>query len=302
MGWRTIVIQQHAKVSVLSHNLIIQTNKDVNHVSIKDVQILVIDSLQVVLTAAAICELTQCNAKIIFTGHRHEPVCETTSISSYNRTIEAIETQINWYQDDMKKQLAWTKIVTAKIQTQQKLLKQKNLLYEFIDHELDELTVNDGSNREAVVAKKYFKLLFGADFTRDDLSHTNAALNYGYSLLVSCLNLSIVKQGFLTQLGIHHCNQENPYNLSYDLIEPFRPIVDNWVASKKFYDFTPDIKYGLIRLLDAKVEYNHKNYTLRTALDYHARQCMQFLTADRKIEIEVNFTSEVSNNAFNDYV
>ena len=84
----------------------------------------------------------------------------------------------------------------------------------------------DSTNREGHAAKVYFNALFGKDFTRDKDCPINAALNYGYSIILSCFNREIVCSGYLTQLGLFHENMFNHYNLSCDLMEPFRPLVD----------------------------------------------------------------------------
>lgn len=87
----------------------------------------------------------------------------------------------------------------------------------------------DSSNREGYAARLYFKLLFGTDFTRDDESNINAALNYGYAILRSYIAKTIVAYGLEPSLGIHHKSQLNQFNLADDIIEPYRPIVDNFV-------------------------------------------------------------------------
>lgn len=78
-------------------------------------------------------------------------------------------------------------------------------------------------------AKVYFNALFGMDFTRTEESSINAALNYGYGILLSAFNREIVLNGYITQLGLFHNNMFNQFNLGSDLMEPFRTIVDQKV-------------------------------------------------------------------------
>ena len=87
----------------------------------------------------------------------------------------------------------------------------------------------DASNREGHAAKVYFNALFGMDFTRSADISINAALNYGYSLLLSAFNREISANGYLTQLGIYHNNMFNHFNLACDFMEPYRVIVDWFV-------------------------------------------------------------------------
>ena len=101
---------------------------------------------------------------------------------------------------------------------------------------IEELEVGDVTNREGHAAKVYFNALFGKDFTRSRDCVTNAALNYGYSLILSCINREVTAHGYITQLGLFHSNMFNQFNLSCDLMEPFRIIIDRWV-----YKNTPTV-------------------------------------------------------------
>lgn len=90
--------------------------------------------------------------------------------------------------------------------------------------------------------------LFDDQFARRDGDIINAALNYGYSLILSACNREIVAAGYLTQLGIHHHSNENQFNLGSDLMEPFCPFVDVWVREQNFNALSPDVKFDLIDL------------------------------------------------------
>lgn len=90
--------------------------------------------------------------------------------------------------------------------------------------------------------------LFDDQFARRDGDIINAALNYGYSLILSACNREIVAAGHLTQLGIHHHSNENQFNLGSDLMEPFCPFVDVWVREQNFNALSPDVKCDLIDL------------------------------------------------------
>ena len=99
----------------------------------------------------------------------------------------------------------WTSIVAEKIKNQALLLKHYGLeQYKLLEGYINELEFNDGTNREGHAAKVYFNALFGKSFSRNDDVPVNAALNYGYSLILSCVNREIVCSGYLTQLGIFH--------------------------------------------------------------------------------------------------
>lgn len=295
MAWRTIIVTQHAKISYSGQHIVIQTRDGIQKVPISDVQILLISTTQAVITSAAISELARQQAKVIFTDKTAEPICETVGYYPNSRTPNKIIEQVNW--DVKKQENLWTKIVFQKIKNQIQVAELFDDSAVELNKELDKLELGDLSNREAVVARKYFSLMF--EGSRRDLSVTNAALNYGYSILLSAVNREIVVNGYQTQLGIHHHSQENEFNLGSDLMEPFRPIVDGWVKQHQFKEFNTEVKYGLVRLLDFEFKYGGQNTILRNAITKHVANCLKFLSGElEQVEIGVEI-NEVSDNAFN---
>ena len=123
-----------------------------------------------------------------------------------------------------------------------------------------EVRSGDTTNREAHAARIYFQALFGQGFSRDDDTPVNAALNYGYSILLSAVNREIVARGYLTQCGICHRNEFNQFNLSCDFMEPFRPIVDRLVFDNIDGDFSQHDRYLLIDMLNQSIPYRGGRY------------------------------------------
>lgn len=281
--------------------MLVQINSEVNRIPLDDISLVLVTTTQAVITTALIAELSNRQVKVIFSDQTRQPVCETMGYYPNNRNAELLQTQLNW--SDRQKELLWTKIVAEKIKNQIKVLQNYGRETAELQKELLKLEINDISNREAVVARKYFELLFDEKFTRRDYSATNAALNYGYSILLSTIDREIVKNGYLTYWGIHHHSEENQFNLGSDLMEPFRPIIDYWVADQKFKELTPDIKIGLVDLLNLEIRYNGKIMLLQNAISQYVRDCLHYLI-DEKMEfiIEVNFNDEVPNNALNGFV
>lgn len=238
---------------------------------------------------------------MIFTDNKNEPVTETVNYYPNNRSLGTYLQQYEW--NDHVKEILWTKIVRSKIINQIKVLKNYQIDCQDLKNELDKLEINDMTNREAVVARKYFEKLFGNKYSRKDFTPMNAALNYGYSILLSAVNKEIVSAGYVTYLGIHHQSQENMFNFGSDLMEPFRPVVDYWLADKNFLDFTPDIKYGLVDLLNLEIKYNKKQMLLKNAIAKYVRDVIEYLNQETvEFDMEVEFTNEVPNNAINDNV
>ncbi|CAI2578351.1 CRISPR-associated endonuclease Cas1 [Apilactobacillus kunkeei] len=301
MGWRSVIISSHAKISYSSNCMIVQTMEGINKIPIDDVYLLLISTTQAVITTELINRLNKVNAKIIFSDEYQNPACEIVNNYPNNKNIEKINKQIFW--DDGRKEVLWTKIVTRKMINQLAVLKYKHRdNIQDIKNEIDKIEIGDSSNREAVVARKYFKLLFYNDFSRNQNLAINAALNYGYSILLSNFNREIVSQGFSTYIGIHHHSLENTFNLSSDLMEPFRPIIDYWVSCKKMNSLTPDIKFGLVELLNMEIIYNGKEMLVKTAISKYVTDCLDYLNNGKSFDLKVELKNEVPNNAIDNNV
>ena len=131
-------------------------------------------------------------------------------------------------------------------------------------------------------AKVYFNALFGKKFTRNKVCDVNAALNYGYNVLLSTFNKEVVCNGYLTQLGIHHKNEFNEFNLSCDLMEPFRVIIDNFVYHNFDRKFDQQYKLDLVNIFNNTYLYKKKKYTLKDIIRLYTQDILQSLTTDSK--------------------
>ena len=303
MGWRSVIITQHAKLTYSMQMMIVQTRDGINQIPIEDINLLLVSTTQAVITSALISKLAQNQTKVIFVDEKDNPVVETAVYYPGARSMAKLNKQFNW--DEHLKELLWTRIVSQKIKNQIAVLDNYHLNKDDVQSELDQLEINDESNREAIAARKYFMLLFDKNFVRRDTSAVNAALDYGYAILLSSFNREIAMNGYLTYFGIHHCSQENQFNLASDLMEPFRPFVDYWVkAHEKIKELTPDIKYGLVELLSLEIKFNGKKTLLTNAITVYVRECLKFLSGESKElpEMEMSLTNEVPNNALNDNV
>ena len=132
----------------------------------------------------------------------------------------------------------------------------------------------------------YFNALFGLDFTRTEENSTNAALNYGYSLLLSTFNRCITANGYLTQLGLFHDNMFNPFNLASDLMEPFRPIVDWRVKVMQPNKFEREEKMEVLGILQSDVQINGRNEFLNNAIKIYCKSIFDAINQEDLSEIK----------------
>lgn len=303
MGWRSVIITQHAKMTYSMNMMVVQTRDGISQIPIADINLLLVSTTQAVITSALISKLAENQTKVIFVDEKDEPVVETVGYYPGARNLSKLNNQFNW--DLQLKEKLWTKIVDRKITNQISVLKNYQLEWQNVQDELDQLELNDATNREAIAARKYFVTLFDKTFVRRDNNAVNGALDYGYAILLASFNREIAVNGYLSYLGIHHHSEENCFNLASDLMEPFRPFVDYWVkAHEKIKQLTPDIKYGLVELLSLEIKYNNKKTILSNAISEYVHDCLCFLSGKTKElpEMEMALTNEVPNDALNDNV
>ena len=136
---------------------------------------------------------------------------------------------------------------------------------------IEEIELGDVTNREGHAAKVYFNALFGMGFTRSFECPINAALNYGYSLILSVCNREVAASGYLNQIGIHHDNVFNAFNLGCDLMEPLRPLVDSLVVEKRYEEFGTEQKHEMIELLNREVMVDESRQTVLNGIKLYVR-------------------------------
>ena len=265
MGFRTVVISSHCKLEYSLNYLVFKTVDDIKRINIDEIQTLIIESTAVSITSSLLCELSKKKIKVIFCDEKRNPLFENVSYYGDSISYKRISEQIKW--DNEIKDKVWKEIVKEKIRQQAKVIKKiSDLDYEIMMSFVIDVENGDITNREGHAAKYYFNRIYGNKFNRNNDHEKNIFLNYGYTLLLSQFNKAIVNKGYLTQLGIHHKNTFNQFNLSCDLMEPFRPIIDKKVLSLNMDNY----KSELINLLGESVIIANQNQTLVNAINIYA--------------------------------
>ncbi|MGN0358351.1 MAG: type II CRISPR-associated endonuclease Cas1 [Blautia sp.] len=251
MSWRTVVISSSAKLDYQMGYLVVR-KENTSKIHISEIGMLIVESTAVSITAALLCELVKKKVKIIFCDEKRNPCSELLPHYGSHDTSAKIKQQINWNMD--MKTAIWTEIVHEKIYQQaEHLKKRRRPEASLLESYLSEIEFGDCTNREGHAAKVYFNALFGKDFTRTADNSLNAALNYGYGIILSCFTREIAANGYLTQLGLFHDNMFNQFNLASDLMEPFRPIVDQTVLEICPQKFEQEEKIAMLRILEQEV-------------------------------------------------
>ncbi len=243
---------------------------------LSEISSIIVESNQVYFSAYLASELAKSKIMTVFCDERHLPVGQYLPIYGAHNCSKRIQEQIAW--GEVSKKQVWQSVVRHKIEQQANLLadrdlKNSNTLYGFAKS----VKSGDSTNREAQAARIYFASLFGLDFSREDNNPLNAALNYGYSILLAMVSREIAARGYMTQVGICHRNEYNQFNLACDLMEPFRPIIDRTVFDNYVGDFTRELRLTLLSTPTMIVLYKDGQYKVSSVVSLYVQDCFNAL-------------------------
>ncbi len=274
MSWRVVVITGRCKLEYRLGYLVCR-GEETKKIFMDEIDTLVVESTAVSITSALLCELIKSKVNLVFCDEKHNPHSQLNALYGRHDCSGMLRGQLGWTNE--AKSAVWAEIIRQKIKQQYCFLKelgapQASLLEGYVT----EVEDGDVSNREGHAAKVYFNALFGLKFRRGDNSFINGALNYGYAILLSAFNRQIVGEGYDTRLGIAHKNEFNYYNLSCDLMEPFRIVVDRFVFNSE-EPITPEYKRAMVNLLNLEVKVCGKRCTLLSAIGQYCKSVFSAL-------------------------
>ena len=281
MSFRTVVIANQAKISYKNRFLVVKKDIEEKYIHLSEIDTIIVDSISVSISSYLLKELTDNKINIIFCDEKHNPYAQIQPFYSRHNSSKKIIEQTKWTLKN--KDNLWTLIVKNKIINQAFLLKkikskQANLVFSYVD----EVGVGDKSNREGHASKVYFNALFGKKFSRGNNDIINAKLNYGYAILLSTISKEITNNGYLTQLGIHHKNEFNPFNLACDLMEPFRVIIDAFVYYNQERELDSNLKLDIINIFNNIYTFNSNKYTLKDIIELYVKNTFKVLSAEKE--------------------
>ena len=279
MGWRGVIVDSPCKISVGGNYLILRSD-EVRKIHLSEVYYLMIACPAVNITGMALCELNRQKIKVVFCDEKRNPYGELTGYYGCCNCSKKLKMQAAWNSDTAS--AVNTAIIAQKIENQALLLRKYGFddRAEMLEEYVAEIELDDVGNREGHAAKVYFNTLFGKEFNRDKDCFVNAALNYGYSIVLSDINRAVVACGRSTQIGINHRNEFNEFNFSCDLIEPFRVIVDEYVFNQGAREFDKDYKFELVGLLNKRVKLD-REYSLHDAIGVYVKNVTDSLDKSR---------------------
>ena len=275
MSWRIVVISKRAKLDYQLGYMVVR-NEEVTKIHLGEISTVLIESTAVSITTSLLAELTKKKIKVIFCDEKRNPSSELVGYYGSHDTSNKVRKQIQWNRNI--KDAVWTEIGTEKIRKQKELLeylgKEESVV---LQSYLNEICWKDETNREGHAAKVYFNALFGLSFTRTEDSLVNAALNYGYSIILSAFTREIVAGGYITQLGLFHDNMFNQFNFASDLMEPFRILVDREVVNMSMTEFAQDEKMRLVDILNQEVVIDGRKQYVNNAIKIYCKSVFDAL-------------------------
>ena len=254
-------------------------------VALDDIAGLVVDSHGCMMSSQIMGALSEAGVPVVICGNNHTPSgvfwpaefhhAQTARMTGQFAASKALNNAL------------WREIIREKIRQQAACLDRtgmeggKSLCFL-----IAKVRPNDPDNVEAQAAARYWRFLFGDDFRRDRKSGgVNSMLNYGYGVLRAAVARGMMATGLSPSLGIHHCSGVNPLVLVDDLMEPFRPMIDEvvwWMAHEGIGELDHEGKRRLAEVLFDEVTWYGSKVPLQNAI-YHAGELLAAAYAEEGV-------------------
>lgn len=285
MAFRIILIENEINAKIKLDNLVLNTPEGEIWIPVSDISVIVLDNLRITLSTRFLCTLAQNNVSLVLCDEKHLPIGMFCSYDKHSRAFKHLEFQIKTNGEFYDR--LWKDIVVRKILNQAEVIKKvgkREEIYDAIKKMAYETRNGDKTNREAHAAKIYFNELMDTTFSRgNDELLLNSGLDYGYTIIRSYIARICVGYGLNSQLGIHHRNEYNRFNLVDDLMEPIRPMLDYFayfLLEGEEY-FTAEHRKKLINFLNHKIIYRNKKMYIANAIEEYVSQYAALLSGNR---------------------
>ena len=260
-------------LSLRDNQMVIRTKEEPDmqkSVPIEDIGFVVLEHRQTSVSLPLLNALSENNVAVIFCNEARMPNAMLMNLDSNKTQGESYRAQIE-ASEPLKKGL-WKQVVEAKIRNQAALLHKLGKDGDKLKPLYMNVKSGDADNREAIAAKIYWSELFGRDFVRlRDGIEPNNLLNYGYTILRAAVARSLMGSGLFPAFGIFHRNRYNSFPLADDIMEPYRPYVDETVYDiyrQGITELTPETKGRLLRLRFADTRFDRVTRPLDVGLTF----------------------------------
>ncbi len=281
------ISQEPAHLSVRHRQLLLQREGQiVGQMPCEDIGVVLVDHPQTTYTHAALTELADSDVAVVICGRDHLPTAMMLPLADHSQVVWRLRDQLN-ASLPLCKQL-WKQLVVAKIRAQANTLSKELPARKKLLALSKEVRSGDPKNVEAQAAKIYWaNWLWQEDFRRDrDQPGINSFLNYGYAVVRAAVARAIVAAGLMPSLGIHHHNRANAFCLADDLMEPFRPLVDDQVREmhrRGYANLDQEAKAELLELLTRTVRLKDQTGPLMVMLHRLVASLVKCFAGEQKL-------------------
>lgn len=269
---RTLFFSKPSRLTLKKKQLVVNLTESGENrtVPVEDIGFMVVENMQVSMSMPLLSALNENNVAVVFCNEKHMPSSMLLNLESHNIQGELFAQQIA-ATEPLKKNL-WKQTMEQKIFNQAALLKKLGKEYKDVLVYSKEVKSGDTDNREGAAARIYWPRLFGKDFIRDRYGEPpNMMLNYCYIVLRAAVARALSGSGLLPTLGIFHHNRYNAFCLADDIMEPYRPWVDEtvfniWQNNEDIMEIDIKTKMQLLEVLTADVDVGKNKRPLMVAL------------------------------------
>lgn len=269
MTWRSVVISRPAKLRREQFRLAIDQEQTA-FVPFEDIAVIVLHHREIMLTHPVLSACGEYGISLFATGDTHHPSGVFLPFLSHSRATRWLRLQLDLPRPVTKQ--AWASIIRKKISNQSACLRSLGRDgSDKLDSYARRVRSGDVGNLEGQAAAFYFVQLFGKGFHREQARFANAALDYGYAVLRGTIARGLVAHGLLPSIGLFHASEQNAFNLADDVIEPFRPVVDLFVAKRMSLagdELNPQDKTALVGLLNVDVGMPRGKMSVLSAIEH----------------------------------
>ena len=251
---------------------------------IEDIGCVVLENQMISITLPLLNELVKNNVAVILCDNKMMPTSMLQNLDANTTQAESLKFQLA-VTDPMKKQV-WKQIIESKIKNQAAVLalagKNKDILKPYYNN----VKSGDSDNREGLAAKIYWNSLLGNSFKRErEGCSPNSLLNYGYSILRAAVARALLGSGLLPNLGIFHKSRYNAFPLADDVMEPYRPFVDEIVYrlyENGITELNKESKSEIMRVLNCDVNIGKVKRPLQIALTMTTASLVKYYSGEIK--------------------
>ncbi len=273
---RTLCFSSIGKLSVKLEQLVWENAEgEKRTVPVEDVGFIILESEKISISAVCLQFLAEKNVALVVCDKSHTPSAQLLPYAANLTSQETMEAQLS--ATEAVQGRLWRQICRQKILNQAGLMERLGAVDKISSMKILAAQTKNGdpANCEGQAARVYFHALGPQGFHRDrEGDWPNAALNYGYAILRAAVARALVGSGLCCFRGVHHHNRYNPFCLADDIMEPYRPYVDQYVFGKvrpfdvPMSELTKEMKERLLQMLTCDVNLGEYRRPLMVALSY----------------------------------